>query len=57
MTATPSDNLERRDLLAAAVDQLLDAADQREVAVLVQDALVAWARAAPALNTPHSAPY
>src|SRR5947209_6866243 len=34
-------DLARRDLLAAPVDQLLQAPDQRQVAVLAEDALVA----------------
>ena len=34
-------DLARRDLLAAAIDHLLQASGQREIAVLVEDALIA----------------
>ena len=39
-------DLARRDLLAAAVDQLLEAPDQRQIAVGVEKALVAGAEPA-----------
>ena len=39
-------DLARRDLLAAAVDHLLEAPDQRQVAVRVEDALIAGAEPA-----------
>src|SRR5262249_4247115 len=39
-------HLERRDLLAAAIDELLDSPGQRQVTVLVQKSLIARAKIA-----------